>query len=258
MCSSFRSALLAGLCLLALALPGGARAGDGRLLVFAAASLQEALDRAVLAWEQAGGRPVAVSYAGSATLARQIERGAPADLFISADQAWMDHLQARGYVRAGDRRPLVGNRLVLVAPAAAPLTTLPLESDALLAALGENGRLAVAETTSVPAGRHARQALEHLGAWEALSGRLAEGDSVRAALAFVARREAPLGIVYATDARAEPRVRVLADIPASQHAPIVYPMARIAGAGKDAQALARFLGGEQAARIFADAGFTRP
>jgi len=253
-----RSVLLAGLCLFALALPGRADAAEERLLVFAAASLQESLDRVLRAWHEDGGVPVEVSYAGSSALARQIEQGAPADLFISADQAWMDYLQARGRLRVESRRDLVGNRLVLVAPADSPLQSLPLDREALLAALGRGDRLAVAETDSVPAGRYARQALQSLGVWDALSDRLAQGDNVRSVLSFVARGEAPLGIVYATDARVEARVRVVAEMPAGSHAPIVYPAALLAEAKPGAIALMMFLDGEHAGRIFADAGFTRP
>lgn len=215
---------------LALPAPGLASgpAGDD-LLVFAAASLQEAMDDAGAAWQARSGQRVRVSYAGSAALARQIERGAPVDVFVSADAAWMDYLQARGLVDPGSRFDLAGNALVLVAPRDRQ-TDVALQTDSLMAALGPRGRLALADTGSVPAGRYARQSLRTLGLWPTLRGHLAETDSVRAALAFVARGEAPLGIVYATDARVEPRVVVVARLPADSHDAVRYPVARASGA----------------------------
>lgn len=226
--------------------------------VFAAASLKESLDQAAAAWTAASGQPVRVSYAASSALARQIEQGAPADLFISADGEWMDYLAQRGQLAAGSRVDLLRNRLVLVAPASSDVDAAALASPAALAAaLGADGRLAVAETTSVPAGRYARQALGARGLWPAVSGRLAEGDNVRAALAFVARGEAPLGIVYATDAQAEPRVKVVATFAAADHAPIVYPVARVSGREAGA-AFLDFLTGETARELFTRAGFSRP
>ena len=228
-------------------------------MVFAAASLREALDAAAQVWVEGGRSRPSISYAGSAALARQIEQGAPADLFLSADEAWMDWLQARGLLRAGSRTALLGNRLVLIAPASAPATT-PLRlapGVALGAALGAQGRLAVAETASVPAGRYARAALEQLGAWPQVAGRLAQTENVRAALALVARGEAPLGVVYETDARAEPRVRVVDTFPAGSHPPIVYPVALIAGArSAQSEAFLEFLRSPAAATVFAARGFT--
>jgi molybdate transport system substrate-binding protein len=226
-------------------------------MVFAAASLREALDAAAQVWVE-GGRPrPSISYAGSAALARQIERGAPADLFLSADEAWMDWLQARGLLRAGSRTALLGNRLVLIAPASAPAALRLAPGVALGAALGANGRLAVAETASVPAGRYARAALEQLGAWPQVAGRLAQTENVRAALALVARGEAPLGVVYETDARAEPRVRVVDTFPPGSHPPIVYPAALIASPrSARSEAFLEFLGSPAAATVFAERGFT--
>lgn len=248
-----------GLLGLALAFAGNARAGPPEdLLVFAAASLQGSLDEAGAAWTRRSGQRVVISYAGSAQLARQIERGAPAHVFLSADQAWMDHLQQRGLIDAASRSDLLGNRLVLVAQARDAATAASAH-EALPALLGSNGRLAVASVDAVPAGRYAKQALQSLGLWDAVAGRLAQGDDVRTALAFVARGEARLGIVYASDARVEPRVRVIAVLPPSAHAPIVYPVARIAGGAPARSAgFLAFLRSPEADCLFARAGFSLP
>ncbi|TWH03640.1 MULTISPECIES: molybdate ABC transporter substrate-binding protein [Pseudoxanthomonas] len=234
---------------------GASAAGDAPLTVFAAASLQESLDEAAAAYRQATGVPVRVSYAASSTLARQIEQGAPAQVFFSADDAWMDYLQQRGRIDPGSRQELLGNTLVLVAPrtAAAPAVDLA-RPGALAAALGK-GRLAVAQTQTVPAGKYARQALQALGHWPAVQGRLAEAESVRVALMLVARGETPLGVVYASDARAEPRVQVVATFPAGSHPPIIYPVAAVAPATPAARGFVRWLAGPQARAIFARHGF---
>ncbi|GAB2659857.1 molybdate ABC transporter substrate-binding protein [Arenimonas aestuarii] len=247
------------LILLALPAPGLAsdRAGD-ELLVFAAASLQEAMDEAGASWQARSGQRVRVSYAGSAALARQVERGAPVDVFVSADAVWMNYLQARGLVDPGSRFDLAGNSLVLVAPQDRSLA-LALEPAALAAALGARGRLVVADTGSVPAGRYARQSLRTLGLWEGLQGRLAETDSVRAALAFVARGEAPLGIVYATDARVEPRVVVVARLPAGSHDTVRYPAARASAAPSSRSAgFLAFLRGDEMRDALRARGFLVP
>lgn len=249
-----RRLLIACLSLLAFAAP--LRAEESRLLVFAAASLRESLDAAARQWQADGGTRVVVSYAGTAQLARQLERGAEAGMFISADVEWMDFAQRHGSIRADSRVDLLRNALVLVAPAGSEIARIDLgEADGLRAALGD-GRLALAETTAIPAGRYARQSLEALGHWHAVGGRLVQGDNVRAALEYVARGDAALGIVYRSDALAEPRVRVVADIPPSSHAPIVYPAAAT-GRGDEAAARAflTFLRGPRAAKIFCDAGF---
>lgn len=228
------------------------------ITVLAAASLQGSLDTVSEAWTRVSGQSVRISYASSAALARQIEQGVPADLFISADTQWMDHLQQRALIDAASRVDLLGNRLVLVAPAASPLRKVALTRAGLDAALGKD-RLAMAETASVPAGRYGRQSLVALGLWQGVSNRLAEGDSVRAALNFVARAETPLGIVYATDARAEPKVRVVAEFPERTHARIVYPAARIRAADpRLGLGFLRFLQGRQAQQIFRDDGFRSP
>lgn len=241
--------------------PGAARAARPApepVLVYAAASLQESLDAAAAAWTARSGQAVKISYAGSGTLARQIDQGAPADVFFSADRAWMDWLDQRGKIDPGSRRDLLGNTLVLVAPAATARQAVPLTADGLRRALGADGRLAMADTGGVPAGRYGKESLQTLGLWPAVSGRLAEADDVRGALAFVARGEAPLGLVYATDARVEPRVRVVARLPARSHAAIVYPVARVRAAPAQRSAgFLQFLGSAEAGRLFSGAGFRR-
>ncbi len=220
-----RALALRSLVLGALAFGAGAAHAES-LTVFAAASLKNALDEAVSAWK---GGPVVVAYGASSTLARQVENGAPAQVFISADLDWMDYLERKGLVRKDSRRNLTGNALALI--------TMPERTQAVairpgfaLAALLGNGRLAIADPQSVPAGKYAKAALEKLGVWASVAGRIAPAENVRAALALVARGEAPYGIVYASDANAEPRVRVAAIFEAGLHAPIVYPAALVAPA----------------------------
>ncbi len=231
-------------------------AAERQLTVFAAASLRESLDKAEQSWEAEGHGKAVVSYAASSALAKQIEQGAPADVFISADNEWMDYLQDRKLVEPASRFVLVRNALVLIAPANSPLQSLdPGNKAVVLAALG-NGRLAVAETSSVPAGKYAKQALEKLGLWNDVSAHLAQAENVRAALEYVARGDTPLGIVYLTDARAEPRVKVLATFAEKSHEKILYPAARtIAAEPKSAAAFLEFLRSKQAIAIFRSAGF---
>lgn len=225
---------------------------DAGLTVFAAASLKEALDDAAAAYRKQTGVPVRVSYAASSALARQIEQGAPADVFFSADLEWMDYLQQRNRLDVATRRSLLGNRLVLIAPRASKAQVDLKRPATLLAALGD-GRLAVGQTRTVPAGKYAKASLESLSLWNGVRPRLAESESVRAALMLVARGETPLGIVYASDAKAEPRVRVVATFPEDSHPPIVYPVAALRGA-RAAQA-ARFV--QWLASPAADALFTK-
>jgi molybdate transport system substrate-binding protein len=223
--------------------------------VFAAASLKNALDAIAAAHQSETGQRVAVSYAASSALARQIEHGAPADLFISADRDWMDYLQSRNLVRPETRRNLLGNRLVLVAPAGRP-RAVDLAPAALIEALG-SGRLAVASIATVPAGRYGKAALEKLGLWAAVAGRLAEAENVRAALSFVSRGEAPLGIVYETDARADPGVAIVARFPEGSHPPIVYPAAlTISSRHPEAAAFLARVRAPASAAIFVREGFT--
>jgi molybdate transport system substrate-binding protein len=227
--------------------------------VFAAASLKTALDEACAVHDRETGMKTVVSYAASSALAKQIEQGAPADVFISADLAWMDDLAGKGLVRPDSRVNLAGNRLVLVAPAASDLALTIAPGFALAAALADD-RLAVADVKAVPAGRYAKAALESLGVWSSVETRLAPAENVRAALAFVAQGEAPLGIVYRTDARAEPRVRVVGTFPAASHPPIVYPAAVTTASAvpEAARALLAFLRSAKGAEILEQNGFDVP
>ncbi|MGH8324500.1 MAG: molybdate ABC transporter substrate-binding protein, partial [Steroidobacteraceae bacterium] len=221
--SSIRLALVAAVALLPFA------ADAQGMLVFAAASLKPALDRIITMPEVTALGNVRATYAASSQLARQIEAGAPATIYISADEAWMDDVASHKLIAAGTRRDLLGNALVLIAPKQSTLRLAIAPGFNLAGALGTNGHLALAEPNSVPAGRYARQALTTLGVWNSIESRIVAADNVRAALNFVARDEVPLGIVYRSDAASEPAVRVVATFPAHSHAPIVYPAALIAG-----------------------------
>ena len=220
------------------------------LTVFAAASLKDALDAVAASYSDATGADIRVSYAGSSALARQIAAGAPADVFVSASEDWMDAVADR--LVPGSRVDLLTNRLVLVGPVDAPAADL---ADAL----GGDGRVAMAFVDAVPAGIYGQAALEHLGLWDAVRPRVVEADSVRAALALVAVGAAPLGIVYATDAEAERQVAIVALIPEDSHPPILYPAAAIAGGDEDGAAdFLAFLGGDRARALFRAAGFGQP
>jgi molybdate transport system substrate-binding protein len=233
--------------LLALGTPAHAQTQ----LIYAAASLTDALQEAVTAT----GNAARFSFAASSTLARQIENGAPADIFASADEEWADYLQQRGKLVADTRRSFLSNRLVIVAPADQP-TPLALETPGAFAARLGNGRLATGDPAHVPVGRYAQQALASLGLWTLAEPRLARAESVRAAMALVERGEVPLGIVYATDAAAAPRVVRVATFPATSHARISYPFALVAG--RDTGANRRLLDALQsptALAVFAKHGF---
>jgi molybdate transport system substrate-binding protein len=223
--------------------------------VLAAASLQEAMTAAASAWRARGHPRPILSFAASSALARQIEAGAPADLFVSADEEWMDYVADKGRLRPRTRTSFLTNRLVLVAPAASTARLSIGRNFPLARALG-SGRLAMADPDSVPAGRYGRAALTSLGVWSAVEGRLARRENVRAALALVERGEAPFGIVYATDARAPSRVRVVGTFPASSHPPITYPVAVLrASTNDDADSFRRFLVSRHGRAIFARYGF---
>ncbi|WP_423602099.1 molybdate ABC transporter substrate-binding protein [Sphingomonas sp. MS122] len=230
--------------------PAQAQRRDGPL-VLAAASLQEAMTAAAGAWARRGhARPV-LSFAASSVLARQVASGGRADLFVSADEEWMNFLERQQAIAPGTRAPFLGNRLVLVAPADAPAERRPLA--AML-----RGRIAVADPASVPAGRYAEAALRKLGLWQAASPQLVRAENVRAALALVERGAASHGIVYATDARASRRVRVAGVFPQSSHPPIVYPLARLrTAAHPEAEGFRRFLLSGAGRAIFARYGFSR-
>ena len=227
----------------------------GAQTVFAAASLKNALDEAVVAYGKQTGARAVVSYAASSALAKQIESGAPADLFISADLDWMDFLEKKGFVVPGTRRSLLGNRLVLIAPANQPVKLQPAPGFPIAETL-RGGRIALADPQSVPAGKYAKAAFEKLGVWEQLSGRIAGAENVRAALALVARGETPLGVVYQTDAAAESGVIVAGIFPDDTHPPIIYPIAALKAAKPGATKLLEFLEGTQARQIFERHGFT--
>ena len=234
--------------------PGAAQGRD--VVVFAAASVKTALDEIKAGWSRATGKGVTVSYGGSNALARQIEQGAPADLFLSADLEWMDWARGKGLIRAETRLDLVGNRLVLVAPKGAAPALEPRPGLDLAPAL-EGGRLAIANPDAVPAGRYARAALTKLGAWDAVKDRTAPAENVRAALLLVARGAAPLGIVYRSDALAEPNVTVVGTFPEDSHPPIVYPAAvTAASTTPDAEAFLRHLRSDAARAVFEKQGFT--
>jgi molybdate transport system substrate-binding protein len=220
-------------------------------VVFAAASLKNALDEIAAGYAS----KLVVSYGASSALAKQIENGAPADVFVSADLDWMDYVEKKGLVAPGTRKNLLGNRLVLVAPAKRPVKLQPAPGFAIAKAVG-NGRIALADPQSVPAGKYAKAAFEKLGVWDQVSGKIAAADNVRAALLLVARGEAPLGVVYETDAKAEPGVMVAGVFPADTHPAIVYPAAALNGAKPSALPLLEFLSGRQARRIFEKHGFT--
>ncbi|MDP3256587.1 MAG: molybdate ABC transporter substrate-binding protein [Bosea sp. (in: a-proteobacteria)] len=195
------------------------------LVIFAAASLKNALDEAAAGWARETGKPAPkISYAASSALAKQLEAGAPADLFLSADLNWMDYAAGKGLIRPDTRVTLLANRIALIAPSDSRLSLTLTAGVDLAAALGP-GRLAMANVDSVPAGKYGKAALERLGAWDKVKDRVAQADNVRAALLLVSRGEAPLGIVYTTDAAADPKVKVLATFPQDSHPPILYPVA---------------------------------
>ena len=238
----------------------GARAGtpeDQPLRVFAAASLTEVLQQLASDYAASGATEPRLSFAASSQLARQIEAGAPADIFVSADQEWMDYVAARDLIQAGTRRDIAGNTLVLIAPVDSTIALRLVPGADLAAALG-GGRLATADPDSVPAGRYARGALMSLGAWPAVAERLARAENVRIALSYVARAEAPLGIVYATDARTEPRVRIVDSFPENSHPPIRYAAALLRQAPPAAAAFLEFLEGDVARRRLHERGFVPP
>ncbi|HJU23158.1 MAG TPA: molybdate ABC transporter substrate-binding protein [Casimicrobiaceae bacterium] len=250
---SSKVALVVAFAVLAFGAPAIARAAQ--VTVFAAASLEEAMDAQAHRFESATGDKVVVSYAASSALAKQIVNGAPADVFISADPDWMDYLAKRKLIAPGTRFDLLRNSLVLIAPAQSSATLRIASGFALAAALGD-GRLAVANPESVPAGKYAKEALEHLGVWTSVEHRLARTENVRAALALVSRGEAPFGIVYRTDALADRRVKIVDAFPEASHAPIVYPIALVSGrASAEAKRLLDDLRSPAATAIWEKYGF---
>jgi molybdate transport system substrate-binding protein len=227
---------------------------DDTVTVFAAASLAEALQTIGVAYEATGRGQVVFNFAASSVLARQIEASGGADIFMSADLDWMDYLGTRGLIDHATRTNLLGNRLVLIAPRDSTLSLTIAPRFDIAGAL-RGGRIAVADPDSVPAGRYGRTALASLGVWSSVADRLVQAENVRVALAYVARGETPLGIVYTTDAMAEPRVRIVGTFPANTHPPIVYPAALTKDARPGAAAFLRYLAGPEAAAVFRTAGF---
>jgi molybdate transport system substrate-binding protein len=230
----------------------GAQAAD--LTVFAAASLSTALPEIASAYQRETGKTVKFSFAASSILARQIEASPGADLFISADTDWMDYLDNRGLVHHATRKNLLATHLVLIAPVSSPVALKIAPHFDILGAL-KGGRLAVADPDSVPAGKYAKSALTSLGVWNSVVDHLAQAENVRVALAYVARGETPLGIVYTTDALADARVKIVDTFPDKTHAPIVYPAALTKDAGPGAKEFLDYLSGPQARAIFTKYGF---
>jgi molybdate transport system substrate-binding protein len=227
------------------------------ITVFAAASLKNALDDTDAAFTKATGVKIVASYAASSALAKQIESGAPADVFISADLKWMDYVADKKLIKADTRVNLLGNRLVLIAPADSKLSNVKIEKGFDIAKLAGDGRIAVADVKAVPAGLYAKAALENLGAWAAAEPKLAQAENVRATLAFVARGETPIGIVYETDAKVEPKVKIVGLFPDGSYPPVTYPVAATATAtNKAAARYLNFLRTGAAKTIFEHYGFS--
>ena len=236
---------------------GAAQAQPKDLVIFAAASLKNALDEAAAAWVKDTGKPAPkISYAASNALARQLEQGAPADLFLSADLDWMDYAASKNLIKPETRVSLLANRIALVAPSDSTAAVTLAPGVDLTAALGQ-GRLAMGNVDSVPAGKYGKAALEKLGGWDKVKDKVAQADNVRAALLLVSRGEAPLGIVYTTDAAADPKVRVVATFPEDSHPPIIYPVAVTKDAtNPDAAGFLTYLRGAGPKAAFEKQGFT--
>jgi molybdate transport system substrate-binding protein len=238
----------------ALLLPLPAAAQGQAVTIFAAASLTDSLKQVADAYKARTGISVTLSFGASSTLARQIEQGAAADIFFSADTDWMDYLEKAGQIMSGTRKDLLGNQLVLVAASdAKPAPRIAPGFD--LAGALDNGHLAMADPASVPAGKYGKAALTALGVWDSVAAKVVQAENVRVALEYVARGEAPFGIVYATDAKVAP-VKVVGIFPADSHPPIIYPVAMTKTAAPAARAFLAFLEGAQARGIFEKAGFT--
>jgi molybdate transport system substrate-binding protein len=233
-----------------------ARAQNVTLTAFAAASMKNAVDDINAAFTNRTGIKVVSSYAASSALAKQIEAGAPADLFASADLEWMDYVAGKRLIKDDTRVNLLGNRLVLIAPKDSKINSVTIGPGFDLAKLAGDGRIATGDVRAVPAGKYAKAALEKLGAWTAAAPKFAMAENVRAALTLVGRGEAPLGIVYETDARAEPNVKIVGRFPDDSHRPIVYPVALTVNAKPDAVTYIAFMRSNLAKTIFETYGFT--
>ena len=233
-----------------------ALAEDKSLTVFAAASMKNALDDVDAAYTAKTGIKIAASYAASSVLAKQIEQGAPADIFVSADTDWMDYATTRKTINEATRVNLLGNSIVLIAPKDSGIDNVTIGQGFDLAKLAGDGRIATGDVKAVPVGKYAKAALEKLGAWQAAEPKFAMADSVRAALTLVARGEAALGIVYSTDAKVEPGVKIVGTFPADSHPPIIYPVAATTTAKPDAAGYLDFLRSSVAKTILEKYGFT--
>jgi molybdate transport system substrate-binding protein len=253
-----RRSWLALLCVALLAGGGSIRPATAQsrdVLVFAAASLKNALDDIAGQWQRETGKKVVVSYAASNTLIKQIEQGAPADIFISADLDWMDYGQQKGLIKPESRANLLGNRIVLVAPKDSAVS-IEIKPGIDLGAVLKGGRLAMANVDAVPAGKYGKAALEKLGGWEGVKDKIAQAESVRAALLLVSRGEAPLGIVYQTDAASDPTVKIVGTFPENTHPPIIYPIALTKETSKaDAAAFVSYIRSAAARPAFERQGF---
>jgi molybdate transport system substrate-binding protein len=241
------------------ALAGAPQAASAQdtLTVFAAASMKNALHDTNAAFTKASGVKVTASYAASSALAKQIEQGAPADVFVSADLKWMDYAAEHKLIKPDTRINLLGNRLVLIAPKDSKLDKVDIGQGFDIAKLAGDGRIAVADVKAVPAGLYAKAALEKLGAWKAAEPKLAMAENVRATLAFVARDETPIGIVYETDAKIEPKVKIVGVFPAGSHEPVTYPVAvTTAGTNAAVTRYLAFLRSGAAKTIFEKYGFS--
>jgi molybdate transport system substrate-binding protein len=226
------------------------------VVVFAAASLKNALDDIAGQWQRATGKKAVISYAASNTLIKQIEQGAPADIFISADLDWMDYGQQKDLIKPDSRFNLLGNRLVLIAPKDSSVS-VNIQPGFDLATLLKGGRLAMANVDAVPAGKYGKASLEKLGVWDSVKDKIAQAESVRAALLFVSRGEAPLGVVYQTDAAADPNVKIVGTFPENTHPPIIYPAALTKeSTNADARAFLNYLRSPAARAAFERQGFT--
>jgi molybdate transport system substrate-binding protein len=245
--------LAAGL-LLGSTAQAGAQGGD--LVVFAAASLKNALDAINTRWQQQSGNKATLSYAASSALAKQLEQGAPAQIFISADLDWMDYVAAKNLIKPESRSNLLGNRLVLIAPKHETEPQYLKPGFDLAKILGKDGRLAMANVDAVPAGKYGKAALEQLGLWPGIAHRIAQTENVRAALLLVSRGEAPAGIVYQTDAAADANVKIIAVFPEASHPPIVYPVALTTSATPQAADFLAYIKSDAARPLFEAHGFT--
>jgi molybdate transport system substrate-binding protein len=231
-------------------------AQDKSLTVFAAASMKNALDDVDAAFTKKSGIAVAVSYAASSALIKQIEEGAPADVFVSADLDWMDYGSQKKLVQDNTRMNLLGNRLVLIAPKDSQIGNITIGPNVDLAKIAGDGRIVTADVRAVPAGKYAKAAFEKLGIWSAIEPKLAMAENVRAALTLVARGEGVLGIVYETDAKVEPNVKIVGVFPEDSHPPIVYPVALTTTAKANAAGYLEYLRSQTAKSIFEHYGFT--